>query len=149
MMSAMPETLTIDAPDLDATADVARRLAAMLSPGTCVTLEGQLGAGKTTLVRHLVEALGGDPRDVSSPTYVLLHAYATPRLTVYHLDAYRVGGADDLEAIGFAELLEQPDAVTLVEWASRVGEALPTANRIDVRIEALDIDSRRFEIERR
>ena len=139
--------MTIDAPNLDATADVARRLAAMLTPGACVTLEGQLGAGKTTLVRFLVEALGGDPRDVSSPTYVLLHAYATPRLTVYHLDAYRVGGADDLEAIGFAELLEQPDAVTVVEWASRVRDALPTANRIDVRIEPLAADGRRFHVE--
>lgn len=148
MTAGMP-TLTLDATDLDATADVARRLAAMVSPGACVTLEGQLGAGKTTLVRHLVEALGGDPRDVSSPTYVLLHAYATPRLTVYHLDAYRVAGAEDLEAIGFAELLEQPAAVTIVEWASRVGDALPTQNRIDVRIEATGVDSRRFEIERR
>ena len=148
MSAAMRSTITIDVRDLAGTADVARQLAAMLGPGTCVTLEGQLGAGKTTLVRLLIEALGGEPRDVSSPTYVLLHAYATPRLTVYHLDAYRIGGADDLEAIGFAELLEQPGAATIVEWASRVAEALPTRNRIDVRIEPLGPDGRRFEIAR-
>src|SRR5699024_3644034 len=124
-------------------------LAELLTPGACVTLEGQLGAGKTTLVRLLIEALGGSGRDVSSPTYVLMHAYATPRFTVYHLDAYRVGGAEDLEAIGFAELLEQPNAVTIVEWASRVVDALPTSNRIDVRIEAVTQAARRFEIERR
>lgn len=140
----MRSTTTIDVQDLAGTAEVARQLAAMLVAGTCVTLEGNLGAGKTTLVRLLVEALGGEPRDVSSPTYVLLHAYATPRLTVYHLDAYRVGGADDLEAIGFAELLEQPDAVTIVEWASRVTDALPTTRRIDVSIEPLGADGRRF-----
>lgn len=137
--------LTIDAADLDATVGVARTLAARIAPGVCVTLEGDLGAGKTTLVRLLVEALGGDPRDVSSPTYVLCHAYATPHGTVYHLDAYRVGGADDLEAIGFAELLEQR-AIVIVEWPSRVADALPTAGRIDVAIETTGPTSRRFTI---
>jgi tRNA threonylcarbamoyladenosine biosynthesis protein TsaE len=139
------ETIVIDANDLAGTADVARRLAAMLAPGVCLTLEGDLGAGKTTLVRLIVGALGGEERDVSSPTYVLLHTYATPRLTVFHLDAYRVGGADDLEAIGFAELLEQGGA-TIVEWASRVSEALPTRGRVDVQIETTGPTSRRFQV---
>lgn len=139
------ETIVIDANDLAGTADVARRLAEMLAPGVCLTLEGDLGAGKTTLVRLLVGALGGEPRDVSSPTYVLLHTYATPRLIVHHLDAYRVGGADDLEAIGFAELLEGGGA-TIVEWASRVTDALPTRGRIYVSIETTGETSRRFRI---
>src|SRR3954466_13526600 len=104
--------------------------------GECVALHGDLGAGKTQFVRGLVRGLGGNPRAVSSPTFVLLNVYDAPgaRLTVYHLDAYRVGGADDFEAIGFGELLEQPGGVVVVEWADRVRELLPS-NKLDVWIE--------------
>src|SRR4051794_20014256 len=83
----------------------AARLARSLRGGTCVALHGDLGAGKTQFVRGLVRGLGGNARAVSSPTFVLLNVYEAGRLTVYHLDAYRVGGADDFEAIGFGELL--------------------------------------------
>lgn len=132
---------------------IAADLAASLHGGECIALEGELGAGKTQFVRGLVRALGGDARAVSSPTFVLLNVYPPragaprgekPALAVYHLDAYRVGGADDFEAIGFAELLEQ-GGVVVVEWASRVGSLLP-ANRIDVRITAQGLHRRRIEI---
>ena len=145
--SPPPTTTTIDVADLAGTVAVAGRVAAMLCPGVCLTLEGDLGAGKTTFVRALVAALGGEPRDVSSPTYVLLNVYPTPRMPVFHLDAYRLAGADDLEAIGFDELLAERGA-TIVEWASRVADALPTAGRIDVRIDATGPTSRRFSIVR-
>lgn len=117
------------------TTAVAQRLAADLRPGDCIALYGELGAGKTHFVRALVEALGGQGRDVSSPTFVLLHVYSTPKMTVYHLDAYRVGGAEDLAAIGFSELLEQGGLV-IVEWADRVESILP-ANRLNVRLDIL------------
>lgn len=106
----------------------AAELAATLSPGDCIALHGELGAGKTQFVRGLVRALGGDPQQVSSPTYVLLHLYQTPRMPVFHLDAYRVAGADDFEAIGFAELLDQ-QGIVIVEWASRVADLLPPDTR--------------------
>ena len=92
--------------------------------GGVVALEGDLGAGKTQFVRGLVKALGGDGGQVSSPTYVLLHVYDTPAGKVFHLDAYRVHGADDFAAIGFEELLDQ-NGYVVVEWASRVKELLP------------------------
>jgi tRNA threonylcarbamoyladenosine biosynthesis protein TsaE len=139
--------MIFDAHNLSDTADVAKHVAGMLGPGDVVALEGELGAGKTTFTRLLVEALGGAANAVSSPTFVLLNVYATPRFKVYHLDAYRVGGADDFEAIGFTELLEQ-GGVVLVEWASRVRELLP-ANRIDIAISTLDETSRRFDVTRR
>jgi tRNA threonylcarbamoyl adenosine modification protein YjeE len=82
----------------------------------------------------VVRGLGGDPRAVSSPTFVLLNVYDTPRLKVFHLDAYRVHGAGDFEAIGFAELLDQGGLV-VVEWAERVESLLPPS-RISVRISA-------------
>jgi tRNA threonylcarbamoyl adenosine modification protein YjeE len=131
---------------LEETAAVARELAGLLVPGDCVCLEGELGAGKTTLVRFLVESLGGNPESVSSPTFVLLNIYPTPRCQVFHLDAYRID-ADAMEAIGFDELLEQRGLV-IVEWASRVADAIPK-QAMDVRIEAPRPDERRFVIRRR
>ncbi len=125
---------------------IAGELAQTLAPGDCIALHGDLGAGKTQFVRGLVRGLGGNSRAVSSPTYVLLNVYPGNPLTVYHLDAYRVGGADDFEAIGFSELLEQ-GGVVVVEWASRVKALLP-ANLIEVSIEPIDESKRRITIAR-
>jgi tRNA threonylcarbamoyladenosine biosynthesis protein TsaE len=123
---------------------IAAELARTLRGGECVALDGELGAGKTQFVRGLVVALGGDPHSVSSPTFVLLNIYDRGRLKVFHLDAYRVGGADDFEAIGFAELLEQR-GVVVVEWADRVRDLLPK-NLIRVKIEAVGENKRQIEI---
>ena len=87
------------------TESIAAELSRTLRGGECVALRGDLGAGKTQFVRGLVRGLGGNPRAVSSPTFVLLNVYEAGRLPVYHLDAYRVAGPDDFEAIGFSELL--------------------------------------------
>ena len=125
---------------------IASELARTLRGGECVALDGELGAGKTQFVRGLVIGLGGNGRAVSSPTYVLLNVYETPRMKVFHLDAYRVGGADDFEAIGFAELLEQR-GVVVVEWASRVRELLPS-HTINVSITPLGTHDREIGISR-
>ena len=127
------------------TETVAADLARDLRPGACVALHGNLGAGKTQFVRGLVAGLGANPKAVSSPTYVLLNIYEGGRLTVYHLDAYRVSGAEDFEGIGFTELLEQ-GGVVVVEWADRVLELLPPGT-IHVRIEHAGETSRRITIE--
>ena len=123
---------------------IAAEMAKSLKGGECIALDGELGAGKTQFVRGLVAALGGDPHSVSSPTYVLLNIYDRGRLKVFHLDAYRVGGADDFEAIGFAELLEQR-GVVVVEWAERVHDLLPKSV-IRVKIEAVGETERRIEV---
>jgi tRNA threonylcarbamoyladenosine biosynthesis protein TsaE len=128
------------------TESIAADLARDLRGGECVALHGELGAGKTQFVRGLVRGLGGNVRSVSSPTFVLLNVYDTGRLTVFHLDAYRVGGADDFDAIGFPELLEQNGVVVVVEWAERVRELLPPRT-IEVRITPTDQGSRQIEIE--
>lgn len=124
------------------TAAWAAELGQRLRPGTCVGLVGELGAGKTTFVRYLVRALGGNERRVSSPTFVLLHVYEDARPVVYHLDAYRLHGASELLDIGFADLLEQR-GVVIVEWADRVPEALPAA-MVKLEIEARSPRTRRF-----
>jgi tRNA threonylcarbamoyladenosine biosynthesis protein TsaE len=124
---------------------IAAEMARSLRGGECIALSGELGAGKTQFVRGLLKGLGGDGRMVSSPTFVLLNVYEGGRLTVYHLDAYRVGGAEDFEGIGFPELLEQ-GGVVVVEWAKRVKSLLPS-QRIDVEIKTTGRHRREVGIE--
>jgi len=126
------------------TQSIAAEFAKTLRGGECIALYGDLGAGKTQFVRGLVRGLGGDIRTVSSPTYVLLNVYDTGRLTVYHLDAYRVHGPEDFEAIGFGELLEQP-GVVVVEWPMRIADLLPQ-DHIAIQIEATGVHSREIRL---
>jgi tRNA threonylcarbamoyladenosine biosynthesis protein TsaE len=130
----MPESLTLDLPDLAATAALGRRLGALLFPGAVVALVGPLGAGKTHLTRAVAEGLGiADSRAVSSPTFVLIQEYAA-RLPVYHFDAYRLKGEDEFFDLGAHEYL-QGDGVCLVEWADRVPGCLPAEHlRIELAV---------------
>lgn len=109
------------------TEKIAARAAEALRAGGVVALVGELGAGKTQFVRGLVRALGGDVRQVHSPTFVLLYEYAcADGRRLFHLDAHRIGPAD-LEAIGFGELLSAARAgdVIAIEWAEKVRELIP------------------------
>ena len=109
-------------PDLDATAALAGRIAARLQPGDAVALWGDLGAGKTSLARAILRALGVT-EDVPSPTFTLVQTYDTARFAVAHYDLYRLKDAREMRELGFDEALE--DGVALVEWPDRAPEALP------------------------
>jgi tRNA threonylcarbamoyladenosine biosynthesis protein TsaE len=120
----MPQSITLDLPDLAATTALGRRLGNLLFPGAIVALIGPLGAGKTHLVRAIAEGLGiRDSRAVSSPTFVLIQEYAA-RLPIYHFDAYRLRSEAEFFDLGVSEYFEG-DGVCLVEWADRVAGALP------------------------
>lgn len=123
---------------------IGQQLSSRLTGPVCITLTGELGAGKTRIVRGLVAGWGGDVSQVSSPTYVLINRYQTPRGTIFHLDAYRVSGPDDFDAIGFEELLEQT-AMVVVEWPQRVKDLLP-AQKIEIFFQVSDPAQRRIEI---
>ena len=138
-------TTTFTSHSVRDTEAIASTLARSLRGGECLALHGELGAGKTQFVRGLLAGLGGDPHTVSSPTFVLLNVYDTGRLRVFHLDAYRVHGPDDFDAIGFSELLEQDNGVVVIEWPERVDTLLPS-ERIDVFIETLSPHTRRIRI---
>ena len=125
---------------VEQTEAIAVDVARTLRGGEVVALHGDLGAGKTQFVRGLVRGLGGNPHAVSSPTFVLLNVYDGGRLTVFHLDAYRVHGPEDFESIGFTELLDQ-GGVVVVEWAERVETLLPPRH-VNVRITATGRASR-------
>jgi tRNA threonylcarbamoyl adenosine modification protein YjeE len=109
--------------DLSALPGFAAELAALLRPGVAVALHGDLGAGKTTLVRALVAALHGDAAAVSSPTFVFRQRYAgTP--PVEHLDLFRLDDPAQAAELGLEEAFD-PETVTLVEWPEKLPGLLP------------------------
>ncbi len=107
--------------------DLGRQLAQRLSGGDVVELSGELGAGKTTLVRGVLRGMGFRGR-VKSPSYGLVESYAVAGLEVHHLDLYRLGDPDELDFIGIEEL-SGPDSVLLIEWPERGRGRLPAATR--------------------
>lgn len=132
----------------EATQDFGRGLAATLRPGTLVTITGDLGAGKTTLVQGILDALGA-PGPYPSPTFVLMNQYELPRVSamgiqrVYHADAYRVG-SDDFEKIGFLEWCADPTGIVLLEWPERLGTLVPL-ERVEIRLETISDTERSIE----
>ena len=109
-------------PDDDATARFGAELATSLKPGDIVSLEGDLGAGKTALARAVIRALADDPAlEVPSPTFALVQPYDTPRGPVLHADLYRLAHASDVDELG---LLDDPETIVLVEWAERAPQVL-------------------------
>lgn len=106
----------------DDTGCLGAALAAELTPGAVVSLEGPLGAGKTRLTQGLVEAMGCDGA-ASSPTFALLHEYPGGRERVFHFDFYRLEKADELHTAGYDDCLAE--GVTVVEWGDKFPEVLP------------------------
>jgi len=120
-----------------------RRLGAAARPGDVVALVGDLGSGKTHLAKGIAEGLGAArAHDVTSPTFILCHEYLDGRMPFYHLDAYRLRGGADLEAIGADEMLEG-DGLAALEWADRAPEVLPQ-DRLDIRLVVTGADTRRI-----
>src|SRR5438477_2881848 len=129
-------------PDEAATEALGAQIAARLAPGDAVALEGDLGAGKTTLARAILHALGvSEP--VPSPTFTLVQHYETATLPVDHFDLYRVKAEAELDQLGIEEALA--DGAVLVEWPERAESRLPTS-ALRVQLEIRAANSRRITI---
>lgn len=118
--------LSLDIADTEAMERLGAALGAHLRGGEVIYLRGDLGVGKTTLVRGLLRGRGHDG-PVRSPTYTLVEPYELPPLTLYHLDLYRLADAEELEWIGIRDLLDAT-SVALVEWPERGRGVLPAAD---------------------
>lgn len=132
-MHNMSSIITTSSPE--DTMLLAEKLGRAAQPGDVIALTGELGAGKTVFAKGILSGLGGDPRNVTSPTFVLMMRHEA-RLPMFHFDAYRLARNSEMLEIG-AEEAYYGAGICIIEWADRVEETLPP-DRLDVR---LDVES--------
>lgn len=142
--SAPDEIITTSASE---TEGWGRNLATGLSAGDVILLFGELGAGKTCLVKGIAAGLGIDPRRVHSPTFIMVNRYEGP-LPVNHVDLYRLEEGEDFTDLGLDELFASRD-VTLVEWSERLPDAARPVPRLEVHLSHAGGDQRRLQLVRR
>ncbi len=127
--------------DIEGLDRLASRLALVLQAGDCVALSGELGAGKTTLARALVQHIwGADAEEVISPTFALTETYATPRMDIAHFDCFRLQSPSELEEVGLEAALDE--ALVLIEWPEQIADRLP-ADRLEIKLSDGSTDTAR------
>ncbi|HYH01171.1 MAG TPA: tRNA (adenosine(37)-N6)-threonylcarbamoyltransferase complex ATPase subunit type 1 TsaE [Terriglobales bacterium] len=120
-----------------------RTVAEYLAPPKIVLLRGDLGAGKTTLVKGIAQAFeAAEEEDVTSPTFTLVHEYRGPRATLYHIDLYRIESERELDTLGLDDLVD-PNNVLLIEWGEKF-ERYADGNDVEIAIERLSENDRRI-----
>ena|SRR5436190_1347230 len=119
-----------------------RTLAELLSPPKIVLLRGDLGAGKTTLVKGIAEGFqAGSEEDVTSPTFTLVHEYRGPRANLYHIDLYRIDTPRQLETLGLDDLVSA-NSILLIEW----GEKFPRFAHVEIAMQSVGENTRHIRI---
>ena len=130
------------------TFELACEIGSSLAPGDIVLLYGGLGAGKTLLTKGILDALDFDVDEVTSPSFTLVNLYKTPRVDVYHIDLWRVDETHDAAAaVGLDEILETGNAVTIIEWADRLGDTELPGNTIKITLEGDGDEPRKITVE--
>jgi tRNA threonylcarbamoyladenosine biosynthesis protein TsaE len=126
-----------------ATETFGRRLAPLLRAGDVVALQGDLGAGKSTLARACIRACAGTSIEVPSPTFTLVQVYDFPALTVWHVDLYRTADPMEIEELG---LLDAVEAALLIEWPERLPPGV-FSDRLTLGLRTMDPQHRELRIE--
>jgi tRNA threonylcarbamoyladenosine biosynthesis protein TsaE len=127
------------------TIELGEKVARLLPQPCLLILEGELGSGKTTLVKGIVSGLGvARQEDVTSPSFTLVHEYGTDR-KVFHVDLYRVEGAREQSTLGLEDLLEQ-EATVIVEWGEKLIDP-DVEGQVRIRMELLEGEDRRITVE--
>ncbi len=133
---------TIETHSAEETTDLGRRLSNDIKPGTIVLLRGDLGAGKTTLVKGIAEGFHAAlAEDVTSPTFTLIHEYRGPKVTLYHIDLYRIDTPRELDTLALDDLISA-NSILLIEWGEKFERFTKERDR-EIAIEHLGGDDRR------
>jgi len=127
------------------TTNLGRQLAAELRPGSVVLLRGDLGAGKTTMVKGIAEGFrAAEAEAVTSPTFTLIHEYRGPEVTLYHIDLYRIDTQRELDTLALDDLME-PNTILLIEWGEKF-ERFRKERDVEIAIEQKGGDDRLIKI---
>ncbi len=138
------QTIT-DTHSAEETIAFGRTLAAKLAPPLLILLRGDLGAGKTTLVKGIAEGFGAaSADDVTSPTFTLVHEYRGPRTTLYHIDLYRVDTDRELETLGLDDLVG-PSSILLIEWGEKF-QRFVRERDLEIALESVAENERRIRV---
>jgi tRNA threonylcarbamoyladenosine biosynthesis protein TsaE len=122
-----------------------RELASELAPPKIVTLRGDLGAGKTTLVKGIAEGFNAArEEDVTSPTFTLIHEYRGPAATLYHIDLYRIDTPRELETLGLDDLMTD-NSVLLIEWGEKFAR-FQRDRYVEIALERVSENERRIKL---
>ena len=138
----------VEVKDLNAFHDfVKNEVIPLVTPGTLFLLSGELGAGKTELIKTVAEHFKMD--DVQSPTFAFHNAYRNNSLVIHHVDLYRLNSEEDLESTGFWDLFENENDVMFVEWSNLIhDDAWPWGwKRVDIEIKKIDDQRREITME--
>ncbi|NLX03707.1 MAG: tRNA (adenosine(37)-N6)-threonylcarbamoyltransferase complex ATPase subunit type 1 TsaE [Phycisphaerae bacterium] len=141
----MTDRLTVQTHSPEQTRELACRLARRVQLPAVIGLVGQLGAGKTEFVKGLGRGLSVDERSICSATFVIICEYGDG-VTLVHVDAYRLTSGQELDPLGWDEILERKDCLVAVEWADRVADRMP-AETLWVRQEVIAETDRRITLE--
>ncbi len=141
----MSDSITIRSGSVEQTIELGKKIGENIMPGTVVSLVGNLGAGKTHLIKGIAMGLEvPDIEEVTSPTFTLMNEYEG-RLMIYHIDAWRLQDSGQLEAVGFDELCSGP-SIILVEWADRTSSIVDSYKPLHIVIEHIDDTTREITI---
>jgi len=131
------------------TIELGRKLAPLLRDARIVLLRGDLGAGKTTMMKGIAEAFAAAGQDdVTSPTFTLVHEYRGPERSLFHIDLYRIETMRELETLGLDDLIHEEGNILLIEWGEKF-ECLLRECDIEITIERLGDQDRRFTVNQR
>lgn len=139
----MARDFTTNSPE--ETIALGRELASELAPPKIVTLRGDLGAGKTTLVKGIAEGFNAArEEDVTSPTFTLIHEYRGPAATLYHIDLYRIDTPRELETLGLDDLMTD-NSVLLIEWGEKFAR-FQRDRYVEIALERVSENERRIKL---
>ena len=134
---------TVKTSSAEATLEFGRKLGALLGPQDIIALVGDLGAGKTTIIKGIAEGFKAESQEnVTSPTFTLIHEYRGPAATVYHIDLYRVDSQRQLETLGIDDLRDERSLI-LLEWGEKFDRFRNEADA-EIRIERIGENDRKI-----
>lgn len=142
-MITLDKPFSIETCSAEDTMALGAKIAELLKPGNVLALYGELGSGKTTLVRGIARGLGvGEQIEITSPTFVLMNVYPG-RMPIYHFDLYRLSGAADLYDLGFEDYF-YGNGLSIIEWAEKAEILIPT-DAIRLKLSTISDDKRRIQ----